>query len=119
MPPEVQRVMESLSSQRSLARTVEEIKDRRAVRPVLAYMEKLGPEMVDAILHSRDNHMHEVLQSPGWSGRWLGVLDDLPAPAELEEARLGWMAGDFPGSTGGLSSRREQGSGCRTRTGGR
>ena len=63
MPPEVQRVMESLSSQRSLARTVEEIKDRRAVRPVLAYMEKLGPEMVDAILHSRDNHMHEVLQS--------------------------------------------------------
>ena len=27
--------------------------------------------------------VHEVLQSPGWSGRWLGLLDDLPAPAEL------------------------------------
>ena len=22
-----------------------------------------------------------MLQSPGWSGRWLGVLDDLPAPS--------------------------------------
>ena len=29
-----------------------------------------------------------MLQSPEWSGRWLGVLDDLPAPAELEEAGL-------------------------------
>ena len=44
--------------------------------------------------------VHEVLQSTGWSGRWLGVLDDLPAPAELEEAGLGWMAGEFPWSNG-------------------
>ena len=44
--------------------------------------------------------VHEVLQSPEWSGRWLGVLDDLPAPAELEEAGLGWMAGEFPWAHG-------------------
>ena len=41
-----------------------------------------------------------MLQSPGWSGRWLAVLDDLPAPAELEEAGLGWMAGEFPWAHG-------------------
>ena len=44
--------------------------------------------------------MHEVLQSHEWSGRWLGVLDDLPAPAELEEAGLGWIAGEFPWAHG-------------------
>ena len=41
-----------------------------------------------------------MLQSPGGSGRWLAVLDDLPAPAELEEAGLGWLAGDFPWAHG-------------------
>ena len=44
--------------------------------------------------------MHEVLQSHEWSGRWLGVLDGLPAPAELEEAGLGWIAGEFPWAHG-------------------
>ena len=44
--------------------------------------------------------MHEVLQSPGWSGRWLGVLDDLPAPSELEKAGLGWVLEEFPWAHG-------------------
>ena len=53
--------------------------------------------------------MHEVLQSPGGIGRWLGVLDDLLAPVELEEANP---------TTGGRlgcrksSSTRERESGC-------
>ena len=24
--------------------------------------------------------VHELLQSPEWSGKWLAVLDDMPAP---------------------------------------
>ena len=44
--------------------------------------------------------VHEMLQSPGWSGRWLGVLDDLPAPSELEKAGLGWVLEEFPWAHG-------------------
>ena len=42
--------------------------------------------------------VHELLQSPEWSGKWLAVLDDLPAPspAEMEGAGLGWLLGEFP-----------------------
>ena len=38
------------------------------------------------------------MQSPEWSGKWLAVLDDLPAPspAEMEGAGLGWLLGEFP-----------------------
>ena len=44
--------------------------------------------------------VHEVLQSPRWSGRWLAVLDDLPSPSELEGAGLGWLLEEFPWSHG-------------------
>ena len=44
--------------------------------------------------------VHEMLQSPGWSGRWLGLLDDLPAPSELEKAGLGWVLEEFPWAHG-------------------
>ena len=53
--------------------------------------------------------VQEVLHSPGWSGRWLAMLDDLPAPADSWR-RPGWggWRGSFPGGTGGQSSRLEQ-----------
>ena len=77
MPLEVQRVMQAnrlrglqmfyqmLSSPESRLspRAVEDIKDRRSVRSVLAYTEQLNPNMVEAILHARDEHMYEVLNS--------------------------------------------------------
>ena len=46
--------------------------------------------------------VHERLASPEWRGRWLGVLDDLPAPFEytLEEAGLDWMREEFPWAHG-------------------
>ena len=52
--------------------------------------------------------VHKMLKLPGWIGQWLGVMEDLPS--EMEEVGLGWMVEGFPGHTGGLSSRRKQGS---------
>ena len=42
--------------------------------------------------------VHELLQSPEWSGKWLAVLDDLqaPSPAEMEGAGLAWLLGPCP-----------------------
>ena len=44
--------------------------------------------------------VHEVLRSAEWSGKWLAVLDDMAAPAEMEGAGLGWMLGEFPWAHG-------------------
>ena len=46
--------------------------------------------------------VHDKLASPEWRGRWLAVLDDLPAPAEyaMEEAGLEWLRDEFPWAHG-------------------
>ena len=46
--------------------------------------------------------VHELLQSPEWSGKWLAVLDDMPAPSDaaMEGAGLGWMLAEFPWAHG-------------------
>jgi hypothetical protein len=43
-------------------------------------------------------NVHKLLRSAEWSGKWLAVLDDLPAPSQdkMEDAGLGWMLGEFP-----------------------
>jgi len=42
--------------------------------------------------------VHKLLSSPDMRGRWLGVLDDLPPPAQctMEEAGLDWLLEAFP-----------------------
>jgi hypothetical protein len=42
-------------------------------------------------------HVHGLLSSAEWEGRWLVVLDDLPDP---EEERAAWVARDFPFGSG-------------------
>jgi len=46
--------------------------------------------------------VHELLQSPEWSGKWLAVLDDMPAPsdAEMEGAGVRWLLDEFPWAHG-------------------
>ena len=64
--------------------------------------------------------VHQVLLVPGWSGRWLGCWTTCLRLRSWRRPGLGGWRWSLPGSTGGQSSRREQGSGCRTRrTGGR
>ena len=39
--------------------------------------------------------VHALLGSPTWRGRWLGVLDDLPAPDSMETANMDWLLKEF------------------------
>ena len=60
--------------------------------------------------------VHELLQSPEWSGKWLAVLDDMPAPSDaaMEGAGLGWMLEEFPWAHG-RTIITTLASGCRRR----
>jgi len=42
-------------------------------------------------------HVHRLLASAEWEGRWLVVLDDLPDP---EDERAAWVAREFPFGSG-------------------
>jgi len=44
--------------------------------------------------------VHALLSSSKWQGRWLGVLDDLPAPAAMEAANMDWLLKEFPWADG-------------------
>ena len=39
--------------------------------------------------------VHALLGSSTWRGRWLGVLDDLPAPDLMETANMDWLLKEF------------------------
>ncbi|KAJ1466512.1 hypothetical protein T484DRAFT_1861464 [Baffinella frigidus] len=52
-------------------------------------------------------HVHGLLSSDEWEGRWLLVLDDLPDPGD---EGISWVARDFPfGSGKTLATSRSQG----------
>ena len=40
--------------------------------------------------------VHALLGSSRWRARWLGVLDDLPAPDLMETANMDWLIKEFP-----------------------
>ena len=40
------------------------------------------------------------LSSSRWRGRWLGVLNDLPAPEAMETANIDWLLKEFPWADG-------------------
>jgi len=44
--------------------------------------------------------VHALLGSSTWRGRWLGVLDNLPAPEAMEAANLDWLLKEFPWADG-------------------
>ena len=44
--------------------------------------------------------VHALLGSSKWCGRWLGVLDDLPAPEAMETASMDWLLREFPWADG-------------------
>ena len=46
--------------------------------------------------------VHRLLQSDLWRGRWVCVLDNLPAPSKeaMENAGLGWLLDEFPWRAG-------------------
>jgi len=44
--------------------------------------------------------VHALLGSSMWRGRWLGVLDDMPAPDLMESANMDWLLKDFPWADG-------------------
>jgi len=44
--------------------------------------------------------VHALLGSSRWRGRWLGVLDDLPAPDLMEAANMDWLLKEFPWADG-------------------
>jgi len=53
-------------------------------------------------------HVHGLLSSAEWEGRWLVVLDDVPDPEDDE--RAAWVAREFPfGSGKTLVTSRSQG----------
>jgi len=44
--------------------------------------------------------VHALLGSSTWRGRWLSVLDDLPAPESMENANIDWLLKEFPWAQG-------------------
>jgi len=44
--------------------------------------------------------VHALLGSSTWRGRWLGVLDNLPAPEAMEAANMDWLLKEFPWADG-------------------
>jgi len=44
--------------------------------------------------------VHALLGSSKWRRRWLGVLDDLPAPEAMETASMDWLLREFPWADG-------------------
>jgi len=44
--------------------------------------------------------VHALLGSSRWRGRWLGVLDDLPAPDLMETVNMDWLLQEFPWANG-------------------
>jgi len=44
--------------------------------------------------------VHALLGSSTWHGRWLCVLDDLPAPEAVETANIDWLLKEFPWADG-------------------
>jgi NADH pyrophosphatase NudC (nudix superfamily) len=44
--------------------------------------------------------VHALLGSSTWRGRWLGVLDDLPAPDLMETVNMDWLLKEFPWAEG-------------------
>jgi len=44
--------------------------------------------------------VHALLGSSTWCGRWLCVLDDLPAPDLMETANMDWLLKEFPWADG-------------------
>jgi len=44
--------------------------------------------------------VHALLGSSTWRGRWLCVLDDLPAPEAMETANIDWLLKEFPWADG-------------------
>jgi len=44
--------------------------------------------------------VHALLGSSTWRGRWLCVLDDLPAPEAMETVNIDWLVKEFPWADG-------------------
>jgi len=44
--------------------------------------------------------VHTALDSSTWRGRWLAVLDDLPAPEAMQSAGVDWLLEEFPWTAG-------------------
>jgi len=44
--------------------------------------------------------VHVLLGSSTWRGRWLCVLDDLPAPDVMQAANMDWLLKEFPWADG-------------------
>jgi len=59
--------------------------------------DRLAQPLAQSAMRQR---VHAFLSSSTWRGRWLGVLDDLPAPDAMQAMNMDWLLNDFPWADG-------------------